>query len=41
MALNARYGLHVGSGVRNSSLLAAGLFEKSGIRMQALRFRWL
>ena len=41
IALNARYGLQVGSGVRNSSRLAAGLFENSGMRMQALRFRWL
>src|SRR5204863_1238426 len=39
IAGNARYGLHEGSGVRNSRRLATGFFEIIGIRTQALRFR--
>ena len=39
MAQNARYGLHVGSGVRNSRRLAAGVLKKTGIRTHADRFR--
>ena len=39
IAANARYGLHEGSGVRNSSRLAPGFLKYSGIRTQALRFR--
>jgi hypothetical protein len=40
IALNARYGLHIGSGVELQPL-DAGVFENTGIRMHALRFRWL
>ena len=38
-AANARYGLHDGSGQRNSSRFAFGLFENSGMRTDAERFR--
>src|ERR671916_610512 len=41
MAEKARYGLHDGSGQRNSRRLALGLFEYSGMRTAAERFRWL
>src|SRR5437762_13910171 len=40
MALNARYGWQVGSGVRNASRFVAGCLLKTGMRMQAERFRW-
>src|SRR5437016_6004528 len=40
MAEKARYGLHDGSGQRNSRRLAFGLFEYSGIRTAADRLRW-
>src|SRR3954466_9644986 len=39
IAENARYGLHEGSGQRNSSRLAFGLFEYSGMRTDAERLR--
>src|SRR5919106_5673830 len=39
MAENARYGLHDGSGGRNSRRLAFGLFEYTGIRTHAERLR--
>ena len=38
-AANARYGLHDGSGQRNSSRFAFGLFEYSGMRTLADRLR--
>jgi hypothetical protein len=38
-AENARYGLHDGSGHRNSRRLAFGLFEYSGMRTAAERLR--
>src|SRR5262245_49678222 len=38
IAENARYGLHDGSGVRNSSRLAFGDAENIGIRIAADRF---
>ena len=41
MAENARYGLAEGSGQRNSSRLAFGLWLYSGIRTAAERLRWL
>ena len=41
MAGNARYGLHDGSGQRNSRRLALGLVEYSGMRTHAERLRWL
>ena len=40
-AANDRYGLHVGSGVRNSMRLAPSDFEYIGMRMAAERLRWL
>ena len=40
-AANDRYGLQVGSGVRNSMRLAPSDFEYTGIRMAAERLRWL
>src|SRR5262245_49712686 len=40
-AANERYGLHVGSGVRNSIRLAPSDFEYTGMRIHAERFRWL
>ena len=39
IAENARYGLQLGSGNRHSSRLAFGLFEYSGMRTDAERFR--
>src|SRR5258706_1607578 len=39
IAGQARYPLHVGSGHRNSSRLALGLFEYIGIRIDAERLR--
>src|SRR5512140_3258689 len=39
MAAKARYGLHDGSGERNSRRLAFGLGEYMGMRMAALRLR--
>src|SRR3954454_13319933 len=39
IAENARYGLHDGSGQRNSSRFAFGLFEYSGMRTDAERLR--
>src|SRR5438270_11936672 len=39
IAENARYGLHDGSGQRNSSRFAFGLFEYSGMRTAAERLR--
>src|ERR1700693_4572952 len=39
IAEKARYGLHEGSGERNSIRLALGLGEYIGMRMAALRFR--
>src|SRR5262249_30902485 len=39
MAENARYGLQLGSGVRNSRRLAFGEFEPTGMRTAAERFR--
>src|SRR4051812_803010 len=39
IAANARYGLHEGSGDRNSRAFALGLGEYIGIRMAALRLR--
>ena len=39
MAEKARYGLHDGSGQRNSTRLALGLWEYSGIRHAAERLR--
>ena len=41
IAAKARYGLHDGSGHRNSRRFAFGLFEYSGMRTDAERFRWL
>src|ERR671936_2083510 len=41
MAANARYGLQLGSGERNSMRLAFGLGEYIGMRMAALRLREL
>ena len=38
-AENERYGLHDGSGARNSRRLASGLSKYVGIRMQAERLR--
>ena len=38
-AANARYGLHVGSGVRNSMRLAFSDFEYIGMRTAAERLR--
>src|SRR4030095_6853913 len=40
-AENERYGLQVGSGVRNSMRLAPSDFEYIGMRMHAERLRWL
>ena len=40
-AANDRYGLQVGSGVRNSMRLAPSDFEYTGMRMAAERLRWL
>ena len=40
IAENARYGLHDGSGTRNSIRLAFGWLPVIGIRMQAERLRW-
>ena len=39
IAANARYGLAVGSGARNSTRLAFGLLEYIGIRQMADRLR--
>ena len=39
IAENARYGLHDGSGQRNSSRFAFGDFEYSGMRTDAERLR--
>src|ERR671914_208735 len=39
IAANARYGLHDGSGGRNSTRLALGLAEYIGMRTAADRFR--
>src|SRR4051812_12723531 len=39
IAAKARYGLHDGSGQRNSTRLAFGLFEYSGMRQAAERLR--
>src|SRR5207253_693904 len=39
MAENARYGLHDGSGARNSRRRALGLAEYVGMRTHALRLR--
>src|SRR6266481_4641798 len=39
MAANARYGLHDGSGERNSSRFALGLGEYIGMRIAAERLR--
>src|SRR5574341_1695165 len=39
MAANARYGLHDGSGGRNSSRFALGLAEYTGMRTAAERLR--
>ena len=39
MAANARYGLQVGSGQRNSTRFVFGLAEYIGIRQLAERFR--
>src|SRR5437763_17142451 len=39
IAEKARYGLHDGSGARNSSRLALGLLEYVGMRMHAERLR--
>src|SRR5215467_4176548 len=39
IAGNARYGLHDGSGQRNSSRFAFGDFEYSGMRTEAERLR--
>src|SRR5215471_11666475 len=39
MAANARYGLHDGSGVRNSMRLALGDAENIGMRIAAERLR--
>src|SRR5216684_5207998 len=41
MAANARYGLHDGSGERNSMRFALGLGEYMGMRMAAERLREL
>src|SRR3954452_14474103 len=41
IAANARYGLQLGSGERNSMRFAFGLGEYIGMRMAALRFREL
>jgi hypothetical protein len=38
-ALNDRYGLHVGSGERNSSRRAPGVVKYVGMRMHAERLR--
>ena len=40
-AANERYGLQVGSGVRNSMRLAPSALEYMGMRMAAERLRWL
>src|SRR6266700_5275836 len=40
-AAKDRYGLQVGSGVRNSIRLAPSDFEYIGMRMHADRLRWL
>ena len=40
MAENARYGLHDGSGTRNSTRLAFALLPVTGMRAQADRLRW-
>src|SRR5437588_10213762 len=39
IAANARYGLHDGSGDRNSTRLAAGVWKYTGMRAHAERFR--
>ena len=41
IAENARYGFDDASGQRNSTRLAFGLFEASGMRHDAERLRWL